>query len=102
MIFFTNKKGNHTHMKMKTWIGIAAGIIFSTGVVAEDYSTYSNEELRQKRSEVRNMSEAERAAYRNEMQKRMNSMSDAEREQMRQGGNGGGQGQEGGRRRMNQ
>ena len=79
-------------MKTNNWmVGIAAGISLSAGVLAaEDFSVYSNETLQQKRSEVRNMSEADRAAYRSEMQKRMGSMSDEERAQLRQGG---GQGQ---------
>lgn len=82
-------------MKKSHWIaGIAAGIALSAGVAAaEDFSTYSNEALQQKRSEVRNMSEADRVAYRSEMQKRMGSMSDEERAQLRQGSDAGGQGQ---------
>ncbi|MCW8919627.1 MAG: hypothetical protein OQL08_12550 [Gammaproteobacteria bacterium] len=85
-------------MKMKKWLtGAAAAIIVTTASAAEDFSAYSIEELQQKRSEVRNMSEAERTAFRQEMQRRMATMSDAERAQMRQGagagkGPGGGHG----------
>ena len=90
-------------MKMNHWmVGIVAGITLSTSSVAEDFSAYSNEELQQKRSEVRNMSEADRAAYRSEIQARMKSMSDEERAQFRSnaGGGGKGQGQGGGSGRM--
>lgn len=82
-------------MKKNHWMAVvAAGIALSGGVAAaEDFSAYSNEALQQKRSEVRNMSEADRAAYRSEMQTRMGSMSDEERAQLRQGGGVDGQGQ---------
>lgn len=82
-------------MKTNNWIiTVATGITLGTGTVAaEDFSTYSDESLLQKRGEVRNMSEADRAAYRSEMQSRMGAKSDEERAQMRQGGNAGGQGQ---------
>ncbi len=90
-------------MKINYWIvGIAAGITLSTGIAAEDFSAYSNEELQQKRSEVRNMNEADREAYRSEMQTRMKSMSDEDRAQFRSnaGGGGKGKGQGGGSGRM--
>lgn len=90
-------------MKINYWIvGIAASITLSTGNAAEDFSAYSNEELQQKRSEVRNMNEADREAYRSEMQTRMKSMSDEDRAQFRSnaGGGGKGQGQGGGSERM--
>ena len=77
-------------MKIKKRMQILlAGMVLGAGtglVMAEDYSAYSNEEMLQKRSEVRNMSEADRNAFRAEMQKRMQSMSEEERAQMRQGG----------------
>lgn len=96
-------------MKMNHWlVGVAAGITLSTSIAAEDFSAYSNEELQQKRTEVRNMSEADREAFRSEMQTRMKSMSDEERAQFRSnaggggggGGKGQGQGQGGGSGRM--
>ncbi len=90
-------------MKINYWIvGIAAGITLSTVIAAEDFSAYSNEELQQKRSEVRNMNEADREAYRSEMQTRMKSMSDEDRAQFRSnaGGGGKGKGQGGGSGRM--
>jgi hypothetical protein len=82
-------------MKMKHWLmAMTAGLVLGSGVMAaEDFSAYSTEELQQKRSEARNMSEADRAAYRSEMQTRMGAMSDEERAQMRQGGGAGGQGE---------
>ena len=86
---------------MNKWmVGIATGIAFCTSIAAEDFSAYSNEELQQKRSEVRNMSEADRDAYRSEMQTRMKSMSDKERAEFRNNAGGGGKGQGGGSGRM--
>ncbi|HEY9051508.1 MAG TPA: hypothetical protein VIQ03_08195 [Gammaproteobacteria bacterium] len=55
----------------------------ATIIKAEDFSQYTNQELEQMRSKVRNMSEADRTAYRNENLNRMSSMSEDERAQAR-------------------
>lgn len=54
----------------------------SVAFAAEDFSTLSNEELIQRRSEARNMSEEDRVRLRNEMQRRAQKMTSEEREQL--------------------
>ncbi|MCW8828481.1 MAG: hypothetical protein OQK94_05445 [Gammaproteobacteria bacterium] len=78
-------------MKMNRWLmSMIAGLALGSGAMAaEDFSVYSIEELQQKRNEVRTMSDADRTAFMQEMQKRMSSMSDEERAQFRQGSGGG-------------
>ena len=86
-------------MKMNRWlISMVTGLALVSGTVAaEDFSSYSIDELLQKRNEIHTMSDAERTAFRQEMQKRMSSMSDEERARFRQEFGGG----EGAGRRMN-
>jgi hypothetical protein len=76
-------------MKMKTLAAAAAAFtltagIFLPGIVSaeQDFSQYSNEELVQLRTHVRDMNGSDRARFREEMQNRMRNMSTAERERL--------------------
>lgn len=73
-------------MNTKRWTVVvlaAMALLRGGAALAEDFSRYTNEEMLQKRNEVRNMSDADRQAFRAEMQNRMRNMSEDEREQFR-------------------
>ena len=55
-----------------------------SGATAADYSSYTNEEMVQMRSRVRDMSPQEHEAFRLEMQSRQQSMSPEERSRFRE------------------
>lgn len=62
---------------------LIAGIFASSLVRAEqDFSRYSNEEMVQQRSQVRNMSEGDQVRFQAEMQTRLRHMSESERERL--------------------
>jgi len=67
-------------------------MLLAGSAMAADYSSYSNEEMMQMRSQARDMSEQDRAAFRNEMQSRHQSMSAEERNQLREQARSSGQG----------
>jgi hypothetical protein len=81
---------------MKKYLKTVAGImLFSAGTIsaeAADYAGFSNEELVQQRSQVRQLAPEDRESYRTEMQSRMQSMSSDERALFRETNNMGGQG----------
>ena len=68
--------------------GYVAVMIIAFGLVndasAADYSTYTNEEMMQMRSQTRDMSSQDRDAFRSEMQSRQRSMTTVERNQLRE------------------
>ena len=82
---------------LKTVAGIMVLSAGSVSVQAADYSDFSNEELVQQRSQVRELAPEDRDSYRTEMQSRMQSMSSDERtlfrdlNNMDRQGNGSGQ-----------
>jgi hypothetical protein len=68
-------------------LGLSATYLVPAASVAEeDFSRYTNEELAQKQAQVRDMSEADRALFRAEMQKRSQAMSQGERDNLGIGG----------------
>lgn len=80
-------------MKARKRLLIVAALGLSTAHLApvlavadEDFSRYTNEELVQKRAQVREMSDADRELFRAEMQKRSQAMSREERESLGIGG----------------
>jgi hypothetical protein len=77
---------------LKTVAGIMVLSAGSVSVQAADYSDFSNEELVQQRSQVRELAPEDRDSYRTEMQGRMQSMSSDERALFRDMNNMGGQG----------
>src|SRR3990167_5073580 len=87
-------------MKMKTLAAAAAAFTLTAGIFApsvvraeQDFTQYTNEELLQQRTQVRDMSEGDRAQFRAEMQKRTQNMSAEERERQRsESGDGYGRG----------
>ena len=86
VIVLSMKTTGETMKKTKLIALLCAAMALSgatTIVKAEDFTQYTNQELEQMRSQVRNMSEADRTAYRNENLNRMSSMSEDERAQAR-------------------
>ncbi|MEN8107961.1 MAG: hypothetical protein ABFS22_08135 [Pseudomonadota bacterium] len=77
---------------LKTVAGIMVLTAGSISAEAADYSDFSNEELVQQRSQVRELAPEDRESYRTEMQSRMQSMSSNERALFREMNNMGGQG----------
>ncbi len=77
------KKGLIVSFFMALWMPLTATI------AAEDFSNYSTEDLVQMRDQARYMSEEDKDAYRSERQSRMDSMSQEEREAMRDGNESG-------------
>ncbi len=70
--------------KTSVWLGLLGGMGVAMAVAAaEDFSAYSTERLQQMRGEARNMSDADRAAYRAEMQKRMRQQNSGDSTQLR-------------------
>ena len=76
-------------MKMKILTVAAAAMTLGINMLApgsvraeQDFTQYSNEELMQQRSQVRDMSEADRARFQEEMQTRSLNMSAEERERL--------------------
>jgi len=72
-------------MKTRVFAALAVALLMSltASVAAEDYSSYSTEDLIQMRDQARYMSEEDKAAYRSERQSRMESMTQEERLAMR-------------------
>jgi len=64
---------------------VALWMPLTATVAAEDFSSYSTEDLIQMRDQARYMSEEDRDAYRSERKSRMESMSQEERQAMRDG-----------------
>jgi len=64
---------------LKTVAGIMVLSAGSVSIQAADYADFSNEELVQQRSQVRELAPEDRSSYRTEMQSRMQSMSSDER-----------------------
>jgi len=82
-------------MKTNALTAVAAATVLGVAVLApsgasaeQDFSRLTNEELVQQRAQVRSMSEADRARFREEMQKRVPSMNAEERERLGIGGRG--------------
>ncbi len=64
---------------------LTVSLIFSGHVHATDFSNYSTEELSEMRRTMRDASTEERAAFREEWQKRLNEMTEEERQQYMRG-----------------
>ena len=82
-------------MKMKTLVAATAAFTLSAGLFApsvvlaeQDFAQYTNEELVQQRTQVRDMSEGDRALFQAEMQKRTQTMSAEERTRLGVDGRG--------------
>ncbi|MCR4347343.1 MAG: hypothetical protein NUV55_09120 [Sulfuricaulis sp.] len=82
-------------MKMKTLTVAAAAMTLGINMLApvsvraeQDFTQYSNEELVQQRSQVRDMSEGDRARFQEEMQTRARNMSAEDRAPSGFGGSG--------------
>ncbi|HHH43372.1 MAG TPA: DUF1104 domain-containing protein [Gammaproteobacteria bacterium] len=72
--------------------GLVMALGLVSGATAADYSSYSNEEMMQMRSRVREMSPQEHEAFRSEMRNRQQSMSPEERSRFREQNSLSGQG----------
>ncbi len=68
---------------------VALWMPLTTAVAAEDFSSYSTDDLIQMRDQARYMSEEDKDAYRAERQSRMDAMSQEERQAMRNGNESG-------------
>ncbi len=72
--------------------GLMITLVLTSGAKAADYSSYTNEEMVQMRSQARDMSQQEHDAFRSDMQSRKQSMSSEERSRFRQQNGMSGQG----------
>lgn len=76
-------------MKISSLMAAVAAVVLGAGGLSpavvradEDFTRYTNEELVQQRTRVRDMDQADRTRYRDEMQSRAQHMSAAERERL--------------------
>ena len=82
-------------LKRMLFTAVVLGVS-SVSAYAVDFTQYSNDELMGMKSEVRSWDSDKRDAFRTEMQSRMQSMSQEERQALK--GSGGGQGKGSGQR----